>query len=32
MEIVTFMAGRIFAKRKIPASIENRLGGLEGKS
>ena len=26
------MAGRLTATRKIPASIENRLGGLEGQS
>jgi hypothetical protein len=32
MEIVIYMAGRITAKAKIPASIENRLRGLEGQS
>jgi hypothetical protein len=32
MDIVIFMAGRITAKGKISASIEKRLGGLEGQS
>jgi hypothetical protein len=32
MEIIIFMAGCTITKRKISASIENRLGGLEGQS